>query len=518
MRVVVLPFENRTGRPENDILGSMAAEWTTRTLDKAGALEMVPSTAVQDLLRGIEDPSSLPTMELAQRTGARYAVVGNFATVGSSLRFEAEVLDVVHGELLSALDPVTGSLDSLEAVVTSASQAFAAGTVSLLLPGRFGMEGVSLPPNMEAYEDWVAGQDAFCQGNNSLAAEAYFRASSLAPAWPGPLLELLVALSNLGRVAERDSIIRILEPLVPTLTRNERYYWIWLTAEDQYERYRAAEVMFSTDPGWAYAMAFRAVRINRLHRARDGVSAIEFDHPCARTWPANWVLAAQVYHLLGEDSAALERVMDGRSRFPGNLNLLIWEGRVRAALGEVARVRELADSVKYLPGTSTQVHNAIMEMGLALRVHDHPDPSVAVLEEAVAWADSHPDVNPFQKARSRYYLGRFDEALPILEELAAADPISQYVGYLALTLDGLGRGAEADSIMEGFSERFPASRYPALLAGRRGDAERAVEFLKGNFRAGMYYYAWNQINLHRDPDLLPIRDHPLFQALMRPTG
>jgi tRNA A-37 threonylcarbamoyl transferase component Bud32/TolB-like protein/tetratricopeptide (TPR) repeat protein len=515
LRVVVLPFENRSGRPEDDLLGSMVSDWTARILDQVETLTLVPSAVVQDILRGIEDPSALPTLDLARRTGARYAVVGNFVRMQDDIRFEAELLDVRTGELRRTLTPARGPVDSLELVVEEGAKAFAAGTVAILAPGATSFGGRSLPPNLEAYQAWAAGEDAFCEPNYTAAAEAYYRASSLAPSWTTPLMALLPTLNNLGRYEERDSVMRLLEPLVPDMTPRQRYVWIWNTAPTEYEKFQAAEELYERYGAHGYMLAFRAIRINRLDRARDGVMAINFESPCA--WPANWVLAAQVLHLLGEDEAALARIQHGRKRFPGP-RFLLPEARIQAALGDLERVRLLADTLKNSPTNPSTILSRLMEVGLELRTHGHRDASVEHLEDALAWADGHPEASIFQRGRLLYYLERYEEALPIFEGLAAENRIGQNLGYLALTLEGLGQPERADSIMAGLEASFPTSRYPALLAARRGDAQKAVASLRGNFDAGMYYYAYNQVNLHRDPDLEPIRDDPLFQALMRPRG
>jgi tetratricopeptide (TPR) repeat protein len=197
--------------------------------------------------------------------------------------------------------------------------------------------------------------------------------------------------------------------------------------------------------------------------------------------------------------------------------MVVSEAWVSAALGDVEKVMLLADTLKNLPVGHSTVVSGLLQMGLELRVHGHAGASVTLLEDALAWAEDHPGIGLFSRARLLFSLQRYEEALPLWEEYFRENPTSPYLPYLALTLDGLGRTAQADSVMEAYD---PAARdpWPALLAARRGDVVTAVRLLQANFDAEMPYYTTSQLFLHNSTLLEPIRDHDLFRALMRPTG
>jgi TolB-like protein len=524
-RIVVLPFENRSGWEEDDLVCSMLAEWIARTMDQTKALDIVHPTVLKNLFRGRDEPFSGMVMEVARETGARYALSGSVRRFETSIQFEAQLLDAGSGALLQAFEPVSGPADSVEAVLARASEAFATGCVYALGPGKekWLFDYYNPPPNLEAYEAYKSAVDAYCEVRVGTAVKALYRAHSLAPSWPCPLIDLLTGLGQLGRHQERDSVLELLQPMLPKLTPMERHKVDWQTASTGYERFRAADKMFQQDPGsWGFAMAVAARDINRLHRAKEGLLGLDLDDPCNRTAPPIWIVGAQVFHLLGEDVAALRWAQDGRARFPGNPRLIIWEARIQAALGAVARVRALADTLRALPVSNATVVAGLVEMGLELELQDKPVASLAFLEEALAWVDEQPDVSPFQKGRLLYYLERYGEALPLLQEAARERPAPESLGYLALCLDGLGYDARADSVMAEIGAS-PPSRYPALLAARRGNVRKAVDLLRSNFEAGMAYYCpghglASQVCLDLDPELQPIRDRPLFQAMMRPTG
>ncbi|MGD8322114.1 MAG: hypothetical protein PVJ02_16815, partial [Gemmatimonadota bacterium] len=180
-------------------------------------------------------------------------------------------------------------------------------------------------------------------------------------------------------------------------------------------------------------------------------------------------------------------------------------------------IRALADTLRNLPADVSELADVLVEMGLELRAHGHREESVRLLEEALHWAEATPGIQPFTLAEIHYFLGHFEEALQILEGLANGDPSAPHLGYLSLTLAGLGRPAEADSVMARVEREFDAVRYPVLLAARRGDVRGVVTHLQAAFDAGEVDLE-TYLQLHRDPELEPARDQPLFRTLMRPTG
>ena len=342
--MAVFPFENRTGDPENDRVASMVAEGAARLLDQSGMVRVVPAATVRDLLLSVEDSAAVPAVELARRTGATHAVMGTISLVGGSIQFEGEILYVRTGDLVLALDPLTGFPDSLEIRTTQPAQAIAAASVwaAHTISGTENplFKATSPPPNMEALEAYGSATDAFNQTQWARTIEPARRAISLAPEWPLPRLILLAALTNQGRFAERDSLVEDTRDLASSFKRADRLNWELQTASHPKDRFAAVLGLFELNPEfWGFQLAVEAVSLNLLERAREGVEAIEFDDPRARGWVPNWVVATGVYHLLGEDQVALSLAQRARSLFPKDHWLIVAESRPLAGVGDTTRIQ-----------------------------------------------------------------------------------------------------------------------------------------------------------------------------------
>ena len=111
-----------------------------------------------------------------------------------------------------------------------------------------------------------------------------------------------------------------------------------------------------------------------------------------------------------------------------------------------------------------------------------------------------------------------EEALPILEAAREELPNNGDIrASLAFVLQRLGRSEEARALEE-IMLRSPTNPYPALLAADRGETRAAVDRLIAIFDAGRTYYLAGNLFLHYMPELIPIRDDPAFQAVMRPKN
>ena len=102
-------FENATGDAALDGLGWVAADWLSRGLQETGVVEVIDSrTALFTTTRGEE--GEVAPIELAQDLNAGTIVSGSYLLQGDSILFEARVLEVSTGKLLSMVSP---GLDSV---------------------------------------------------------------------------------------------------------------------------------------------------------------------------------------------------------------------------------------------------------------------------------------------------------------------------------------------------------------------------------------------------------------------
>ena len=105
--MVVVPFDNRTGETDNDVIGLLVADWLTQGMPEAGGLKVIASSSAAAAARRVGGGPGT-SLDVAREVGAGTVVAGACYRQGDLLQIKAEVVAAATGELLHAVDPVSG--------------------------------------------------------------------------------------------------------------------------------------------------------------------------------------------------------------------------------------------------------------------------------------------------------------------------------------------------------------------------------------------------------------------------
>ncbi len=527
-RVAIVPFTNRTGDPEADRWGEMAAEWSTRAVART-EVDVVPSSLVRQALRALDTSAEVSGAELVNRTDADHIVSGSYALVGDRVRFDIEITNAETGELLAALEPIDGSADSIDAVVGIVAERVAAAAVARLSSQQisviFNPAIMSLPPNLDAYRAFSAAAQAFCEQDYEAAIRHGETALELAPDYI-PVYGLVIsAHSNIGRFnARRDSLIAAHRRLTPRMTDYERARYDWQSADRAIERYRAGEAVFHLSSGisW-YHLALRAIEVNEISRARvaaDTSSAIPMEIArCFQHWPPLWTIRTMVYYLTDDHEEALAMARDGRQRFPTHQGLIVAELRALAAMRRFAEMDSLVDVAFNLPPQNEPVGSIPIRASFELSRQGYVEEASAMARRGAAWFDEHPEADSLEAARAYYYTGQYDRAALILASLVSAEnPSVTALQSYGTTLVRLGRRAEADRVDRQLASLpgTTALRARAFVAAVGRNRDAAVAHLQAYFERDGVYYSNTDAWLRDAPELAPLRGYAPFETLIAP--
>ncbi len=526
-RIAIVPFANRTGNPEADLWGEMAADWSTRAVART-EVDVVPSSLVQEALLGIQSATAVSSVALMDRTGADHMVSGSYALVGDRVRFDIEMTNATTGKLVAALEPIDGSPDSIDALMGVVGERVAAAAVALLggqqISVIFNPAIMSLPPNLDAYRAFSAAAQAFCEQDYEASIRHGETALELAPDYI-PVYGLVIsAHDNIGRLnARRDSLIAAHRRLIPRMTDYERARYDWQSADRAVERFRAAETVFQISSGisW-YHLAFRALQVNEIERARiaaDTSTAIPMEIArCFQHWPPLWTNRTMVYYLTEDHEAELAMARDGRERFPTHQGLILAELRALAAMGRFVELDSVVDVAFNLPPQNDPVGLIPVGASFELSRRGHVEKANALARRGAAWFDEHPQADSLGAARAYYYSGQYDRAEQILRALVADAPSVTALQTYGATLAQLGRLDEADMVDRRLASipGTDALRARALVAAVRGDLDAAVAHLQSYFAGDGIYYSNTDAWLRNAPELAPLRGYAPFETLIRP--
>jgi DNA-binding SARP family transcriptional activator/TolB-like protein len=513
-RVVVVPFENRTGDAELDPLGLVATDWITQGLAGTGFVQPVSSSMVKQIVNRLEEENGNRSTEarvqsLAEEMGAGVLISGSYFRDDNALIFQAQIVEVPSGEVLRTIDnvsaPIGAPQDAVEVLRQRTIGALATHYDSRLVSWA---QAASQPPSYDAYQRFSVGLDRFFQNRHAESVELFHEAAALDPSFTAPLMWALFSHQGLGEWAEADSIIRALEEIRDRLAPWDRAmldYHAALQRGNHVSAYQAMTTVtrITPDSEWLYRLAIEALYLNFPRKAAEILTSLE-PRGWLLTWPHYWDTFARAYHDLGDYETELEIIKRGQEHRP--------ESAVK-------------ESSIQKPWQFTYLFKLIME----LRAHGHEDSARQVVELALPWF-SEPTVDDespllHQSRGAFFYVAkRWDESKPHYESLASPSTVDpDFRGRLAVI--ALHDGDRDTAIrtaewMEGFGgEPYnfhgQYTLWRARLAANLGDREKAVGLLRQAFKEGA---SRDPSELHVDPDLEPLWDYEPFQELLRPQG
>jgi DNA-binding SARP family transcriptional activator/tetratricopeptide (TPR) repeat protein len=552
-RVVVAPFENRTGDASLDPIGMMTADWITQGLSQTAAVDVVPAGVALSSARHVQAgmgpaPGIDPVRALAEETGAGVVISGAYYLDADSLQFQAQITDARRARLLWALGPLSADAGAPMGTIELLRQR-TMGALAPILDARLasaaGEHYYGRPPSYEAYGAYAGGWDFFLAGAWRDAIRQYERALALDSTYLAPQLAMAWAYANLSELARTDSIVRVLDRSRDRLTPYERVSLDLLIAaggEDRLATYEAARRVAEMAPGTLphVQWGIEALRLNRPREAIRILSGIDPTRGVVRGYFPYWTTLTGAHHLLGRHRRELKEARRARALHPDELRYLLLEAVALAALGRVDELHEVIGARLALPEHRPPSPVALMlRAGLELEVHGHPGAARETVDRAIEWYRERPSSVPFDPYRddgapaapavdyrgdyaaALLFMGQLDEASEVLGKLTTEDPGSiGFHGMLGLLAARRGDREEAERIDAWLAgQRRPRTWgnhtfFRACIAAELGRADEAVALLREAFAQGATYWP----RAHFMPCLQSLQDHPPSRQLMRPTG
>ena len=524
-RVLVAPFDNRTGIESLDAVGLMAADRITEGLLRTNLVETVPTTTAIEAYRFVQPDDGRPAPRdplraLAAETGAGTVITGSYYTRGDSLLLRIQVADATEGQLIAALDDVVGSAtDPLPGIEEARTRVM--GLLATRYDERLEAQPVTSdkPPTYASYAAFSKAMDAHIATRFEEAIPRFGEAHALDSTFVLPLLYASIAATNLGRYGYADSLLRVVDA---SRWRLSDYHQTWLDYRKAFvagEKAAALEAirkaaLLAPDSRAGYNHAVAAYERGELEEARQALQALSPDRGSMRGFVGYWDLLTNIHHALGDDRKAKSSALEARRRHPERLFALASTTRILAAAGRFEELEVALQQASRMPRDPVG-----WNMGLLLsegadeaRAHGHAAAADSLATRALAWYASDSSARGmFARAEIAYRAGRSREALSVIERLVTTDSANpNYVGLRGLIMAQSGNrtaavaGAEQLREMRRDYEFGRSSLYRARIAARLGDRSTAEGLLRAAFDEGLAFGVW----LHRDPDLADLNPLP----------
>ena len=534
--IAVAAFQNETDDPGLDVVGRLAGDWISEGLVQTGVASVVPwpsSLEAAETARAARDEGSpIDLVEaLAAATGAATVVTGSFYEVGDELRFQAEVIDVRSGMVVSAPEAISAPRDSIEAAIRQLRDRLM-GSIAMATDSRLASApGLARrPPTFAAYRAFDRGLELYLAGEYTRAVPELFEAFELDPEfYDAPLLAStnLVNIATQRELERADSALTALESHRSSFTRLQDLRWQYLRARLDSDgsaalqaAIRASELTSASRTSYNSAHAALGVRRPRL--TIELLEAMDPDTGALQGWAHYWTVLAHGYHLVGEFGSELGAVKSLRSRFPDRRIGGVLEARALASAGRLEELDALIAGMDALsPNTYWSQGAAMVVAGEEFRVHGYPLEGVEMLRRGRQWLESRLRENPGYR-QHRYWLGSamydledWTGSAEVFKELAAEFPErNTYRGLYALSLARTGDPVAAVDLLDDGFEYALGERTALLarIAAIEGDPARAVSLLSVAFHQGLDGTPW----LHASawPDLRLMQADPRFEAVL----
>lgn len=528
-RVVVVPFENRTGDSALALLGNLAADWVTQGLQEIDIIEVVPTaTSIEPgpAVAGLAGPSKSGTARpAAVATRAGTVVAGAYYLRGDSLEFQTQMIDATEERLLRAVAPVTGPATASGAMLDSLRRRVVTTVASALDHRLMISTAASHLPSLEAYRAYLEGHRAFYQSGPMRMREVLphmYRAVALDSQFTDPRFFLVLAHANLGERRAADSNAQLLVPFRPKFSPYQRAFLDWLVAGLSGDRVAALRAVRAR--GIARDIADEALRSNRPYETIEILSKME-DLPA---FYFRWLTLMEALHMVGDYSKELIEARRARAAYPDRLMMLNNELRALAASGRIDEVDRGLDESLLLPSQGEiDAWGLLLNVAAELRAHGDRDNSIRLAERALQWLASRPDDEAatigfrVRRALALYSAERWQTAGELFEELSAVIPhdvnIQGFLGVLAARRGDRDEALRISSQLEGMADPYDFGRdvyWQACVAAQLGELDRAMVLLREAYARGRIF---NPL-LHRDFDLEPLHGSPPFEDFLKPKG
>jgi tetratricopeptide (TPR) repeat protein len=524
-RIVVLAFENRTGDPELDLLGRLAADVLTRGLAQAGIGEVVLPTEMLAPGTGADRNRSGPlhARAVASELLAGISVSGSIDPGPEGPTLVTVVATGPGARVAAVLDPEPVDPDSpgpaLERLGSRVVGTLAAHLGQALPEHPF----VVRTPSYESYRAADRATSLFLERRFDRAAALFRRAFELDSTGVGYLLWEGVAYQNLRDSARVWEIVEELRLRRDELTPFDAAHFDWLEARvvgnlrGSFEAARRAHALHPHSGLGGFQLGLELLRLGRPAEAVEAFERLDPDRGWLAGFLFYWHDLADAYHVLGRHEEELRVAEEGYRRFPGP-ELLDKRLRALAALG---RIPELERALR----ESTDPPSHALTAARALHRHGMDSLSVALAEEGLRALSALPQVErPLRRgteARLLIAAGRLQEARSLLLGLLEVDPTDHdLLGWTGVVEARLGLAEEARTRIqalqllgrEPFSQGNPTMARAAIHAELGDDPALVRLLLEQSHREGRGMH-----HFHFTPLFDPVRDHPDVRGFFAPV-
>jgi|GEM_PF-3026739 len=358
--VVVMPFNNLTADPDNDVWEKGVASLIIDELMVYEELYVLDSQTLFEILNTIQETRKaqvLPQLarEVADRTRIRTLLLGDILKAGPTLLLQARLMDARTGQVTFSHQVAGESEDDLPAMAQSLAERvrnhLEIGIIEKEIAVDYRAPRVR---SAQAYRLYAQGTEDFIMLRYQPAVEALRQAAALDTLLGMAYSHLIAAYLNTGMVDSARALFDRTYPRKGQFTRDEEQrldYWRAVLAKDIRETIRVQEQMLARNPlnrlGW-YVLGRR---YNSYNKHEQAIAPLEKAWELSDRWGGwKWVWLYEqlgyAYHETGRHRRELKVNKRGLEVLPEHPRILYRLAVCYLSRGDTARAAPYLERYK----------------------------------------------------------------------------------------------------------------------------------------------------------------------------
>ncbi len=541
--VVVAAFENHSGDAAYDQFGRWAVDHIHGGIEQVDFARAVPLEHSLPTSRLLQEQSvageiSDPVRTLAVGASAGVAISGGFYILDNeTIQFQVRIRDIARDRTIDMFDDVSGSLEQKNEVVAELRQRVLASLAVRLSPGYEPWAEITEPPrSMEAFNEFSRGLDIYMDDSYSEEAIAYFyRALEIdstyttARLWAARV-HWLIGQSDITHMARADSLAQILETQRASMSELDQFMLDLIQAAvewDNERKFQAARRGAELAPGtfWTFMAAQSAQFANRPNEALTFFEQLDPEGPVfgyGRGAEKYWGQLIITYFTLLDTTVMVDTIEEARRRLEEPAYQQLLYAVILGVRGDLETLLARAGELE-AQGQSPQLLllgglHGLIGYGDAEKLQVLSSRLMASLA-AVPAAGQRTEDYRYLSGMAHALTGDIETADDVFSVLVTEFPDNRdyqtWLGIVAADRGDTLRARQAQQWLMQFDRQYEQGRgydNRAVIAAHLGELDEAVRLLE----LAVQYGAW-RISFG-GAQYGPLRDHPGYQALLRPKG
>jgi len=526
--VAVEPFENRSGDPSLDFVGSSLVD---RLVDSLGrvtqGLQSLPAVTI--VMASGSDTNPIAAGAASSAKQGRMLVTGSYTERDGELEVVVQVRDPASQRVLYTSEPVEVSRQlrggELEPFLQSVM-----GAVGIHI--YMGLDNASHVPQHEVFREFLAGVEESWTRDVRAGAVRIEEALRLDPEFLRPASLLVAYGLTTGRYEKVPPNMEHIRQRSPRFTEFEslelEMYEAWYDGSIG-QALRAARRLQELVPADPLVRVFRARLAMDLNRPGEAVETLadivqHIPRGFARLRRQAIIHLRRSYDKLGDYDRLLELARQMRREAPGHTEAFLTEAIALAGLDRLDELDSLVEECRSLPGGECDAGRVMVQASWYLAGRGHRENCIEYGNRAARILESLPEDELIRRGGG--YLNALRAAERWDEYAAQARKLNERAeegtDWRSYTLSCVGMAAAhggdrktAETVITELEAREDLY-FAAFVAGYLGDLDRAIDYLRRSLehQKGITYaflYRW-------DFDLEPLWGYEPFEELVRPKG